>query len=101
MPFEKTWNWNGYIYYAKYPYRKIKLGKKCIWSGCNGGNDGNDTAGLQEKLLELQADRVLEERFVRMSLTQFWAEFTRKPILSNEAEKVLLPFPTLCETGFS
>ena len=63
----------------------------------------NHTVGLQEELLELQGDRVLKERFTTMSLTKFWAELSGKSILSNEAEKALLPFPTtyLCEVGFS
>lgn len=63
----------------------------------------NDSAGLQEELLEMQGDAVLKERFARTSLTKFWAQLSGKPVLSNEAEKALLPFPTtyLCEAGFS
>lgn len=53
----------------------------------------NCTAGWQKGLLELWGDGILKERFVT-SLTKVWAEWSRKPVLSNEAENALLPFVT-------
>ncbi|CAG9785192.1 unnamed protein product [Diatraea saccharalis] len=57
----------------------------------------NDTAGLQEELLELQGDRVLKERFATMSLTKFWAELSGKSILINEAEKLCYHFQAVTQ----
>ncbi|XP_064412969.1 zinc finger BED domain-containing protein 5-like [Latimeria chalumnae] len=64
---------------------------------------GNDVDGFQEELLDLQENQVLQEKFAHVSWSQFWAQLRGKPVLSREAEKALLPFPTtyLCEAGFS
>lgn len=75
--FEKAWKWNSKIYSIKYPYREIQLGKKFEVDVMGVENDRTE---LQEELLQLQGDRVLKERFVRMSLTKL----SGKPTLNNE-----------------
>jgi zinc finger BED domain-containing protein 5/7/8/9 len=67
-------------------------------------NVSEEPPGLQEQLIDMQSDQTLKDRFHLIGLSQFWVEQTReKPILANEALKILLPFPTtyLCEAGFS
>lgn len=64
---------------------------------------GVDIPGFQEELIDMQGDQILRDKFKQVSLTEFWAQLRNKPVLSNEAEMALLPFPTtyLCEAGFS
>ena len=64
---------------------------------------GEDIPGFQEELFDLQENQVQKQRFECLSYSEFWAQLKDKPILSREAEKALIPFPTtyLCEQGFS
>lgn len=64
---------------------------------------GEDIFRFQEELIDLKGDQILRDKFKNLSLTEFWAQLMNKPVLSKEAEKALLPFPTtyLCEAGFS
>ncbi|XP_045101477.1 zinc finger BED domain-containing protein 5-like [Portunus trituberculatus] len=63
---------------------------------------GEDIPGFQ-KLTDLQGNQVQKQCFENLQCSKFWTQFKDNPILTREAEKVLLPFPTtyLCEQGFS
>ena len=62
-----------------------------------------DILGFQEELIDLQENQVQRQRFENLQCSKFWTQLKDKPILTREAEKALLPFPTtyLCEQGFS
>ncbi|XP_076036535.1 zinc finger BED domain-containing protein 5-like [Oratosquilla oratoria] len=64
---------------------------------------GEDIPGFQEELIDLQGNQVQKQRFENLQCSKFWTQLKDKPILTREAEKALLPFPTtyLCEQGFS
>ncbi|XP_042868821.1 protein FAM200A-like [Penaeus japonicus] len=64
---------------------------------------GEDIPGFQEELIDLQENQVQKQHFENLSIAKFWTQLKDKPILTREAEKALLPFPTtyLCEQGFS
>ncbi len=64
---------------------------------------GEDIPGFQEELIDLQENQVQKQHFENLQYSKFWTQLKDKPILTREAEKALLPFPTtyLCEQGFS
>ena len=64
---------------------------------------GEDIPGFQEELIELQENQVQKQRFENLPCSEFWAQLKDKPVMSREAEKAIIPFPTtyLCEQGFS
>jgi hypothetical protein len=64
---------------------------------------GDAIPGFQEELIDLQENQIQKTKFTQLPCSSFWAQLKDKPILSQKAEKMLLPFPTtyLCEAGFS
>ena len=64
---------------------------------------GEDIPGFQEELIDLQEDQVQKQHFENLQCSKFWTQLKDRPILTREAKKALLPFPTtyLCEQGFS
>jgi hypothetical protein len=64
---------------------------------------GDDIPGFQEELTDLQENQIQITKFTQLPCSSFWAQLKDKSILSQEAEKILLPFLTtyLCEAGFS
>ena len=67
-------------------------------------NLSEDSAGLQEELIDLRQDQFHRQLFSTASLAEFWTSVKKeKPIIGNEAMTFLLPFSTtyLCEQGFS
>ena len=64
---------------------------------------GEDMPRFQEELIDLQENQVQKQRFENLQYLKFWTQLKDKLILTREAEKALLPFPTtyLCEQGFS
>lgn len=98
--FRKTWIWNEQI------PKNVELSK---YSWVRNPFDvdvdlvGVDILGFQEELIDLKSDQISRDKFKQVSWTEFWAQLENKAVLSREAEKALLPFPTtyLCEQGFS
>ncbi|XP_076042004.1 protein FAM200A-like [Oratosquilla oratoria] len=64
---------------------------------------GEDIPGFQEELIDLQGNQVQKQRFENLQCSKFRTQLKDKPILTREAKKARLPFPTtyLCEQGFS
>ncbi|XP_066962147.1 protein FAM200A-like [Macrobrachium rosenbergii] len=63
---------------------------------------GEDIPGFQEELID-QENQVQKQVFENLQYSKFWIQLKDKPILTREAVKALLPFPTtyLCEVEFS
>jgi len=64
----------------------------------------NHVPGLQEELVELKNEETMRHMYKNETLSTFWINVKKdKPIVGDEAVKVILPFVTtfLCEQGFS
>ena len=104
----------SWLRFSKYTWRNFKrrlidtCPKMSIFSWVSNRFDldvqeiGNYVDGCQEEL-DPQWNQVLREKFAQVAWSQFSEQLRDEPVLSHEAEKALLPFPTtyLCEAGFS